>query len=180
MTHANAPLTPTGRLRLVLRHLDDGVPQAHVAAELRVFRPTVATWVARYRVEGEARLRDRASRPQSQPYQIPAEILERIESLRRNRKWSARRIQHHLLELGYQLHLRTVGRWLHRLGISRLRDLTPSGEDLRHPPRRIRAGWAGHMIHLDVKKLGRIPDGGGWWAHGRGSRQALASERAHK
>ena len=44
----------------------------------------------------------------------------------------------------------------------------------------MRAGWAGHMIHLDVKKLGRIPDGGGWWALGRDSRQALASERARK
>ena len=76
MTHANAPLTPTGPLRMVHRHLYDGVPQAHVAAKFRVF---------------------------------PA-----------------------------------------------------------------------HCGHLGVKKLGRIPDGGGWWAHGRGSRQALASERAHK
>ncbi|MCV7704096.1 helix-turn-helix domain-containing protein, partial [Micrococcus luteus] len=54
MTHANAPLTPTGRLRMVHRHLHDGIPQAHVAAEFRVSRPTVATWVARYRAEGEA------------------------------------------------------------------------------------------------------------------------------
>ncbi|VXB52082.1 hypothetical protein MICRO11B_290062 [Micrococcus luteus] len=54
MTHANAPLTPTGRLRMVQRHLNDGIPQAHVAAEFRVSRPTVATWVARYRAEGQA------------------------------------------------------------------------------------------------------------------------------
>ena len=46
MTHANAPLTPTGRLRMVHRHLNDGIPQSHVAAEFRVSRPTVATWVA--------------------------------------------------------------------------------------------------------------------------------------
>ena len=58
MTHANAPLTPTGRLRMVQRHLHDGIPQAHVAAEFRVSRPTVATWVARYRAEGEAGLQD--------------------------------------------------------------------------------------------------------------------------
>ena len=58
MTHANAPLTPTGRLRMVHRHLHDGIPQAHVAAEFRVSRPTVATWVARYRAEGEAGLQD--------------------------------------------------------------------------------------------------------------------------
>ncbi|OFK05883.1 transposase [Kocuria sp. HMSC066H03] len=180
MTHANAPLTPTGRLRMVLRHLDEGAPQAHVAAEFRVPRPTVATWVTRYRAEGEAGLHDRTSRPRSRPSQLNPEIIAEIESLRRDRKWSARRIHHHLLGLGYQLHLRTVGRWLRRLGISRLRDLTPDGENLRRAPQRIRARWAGHMIHLDVKKLGRIPDGGGWWAHGRGSQQALAFKRAHK
>ncbi|WP_343884060.1 helix-turn-helix domain-containing protein, partial [Kocuria palustris] len=54
MTHVNAPLTPTGRLRMVLRHLDDGIPKAHVAAEFRVSRPTVATWVTRYLQHGEA------------------------------------------------------------------------------------------------------------------------------
>ena len=171
MTHANAPLTPTGRRRMVLRHLDDGLPQAHVAAEFRVSRPTVATWVARYRAAGEAGLYDRSSRPGSCPSQISSDLIAEIDSLRRQKKWSARRIHHHLQGLGYQLHLRTVGRWLHRLGISRLRDLTPDGENLRRAPQRIRAGWAGHMIHLDVKKLGRIPDGGGWWAHGRGSQQ---------
>ncbi|KHE74202.1 transposase [Kocuria marina] len=180
MTHANAPLTPAGRLRMVHRHLRDGVAQAHVAAEFRVSRPTVATWVARYRAEGEAGLHDRSSRPGSYPSQISSDLIAEIDSLRRQKKWSARRIHHHLQGLGYQLHLRTVGRWLHRLGISRLRDLTPDGENLRRAPQRIRAGWAGHMIHLDVKKLGRIPDGGGWWAHGRGSQQALASKRAHK
>ena len=153
----------------MLRHLDDGVPQAHVAVEFRVSRPIVATWVARYRVEGDAELRDRASRSQSQPYQIPAEVVERIKSLRRDRKWSARRIHHHLQGVGYQLHLRTVGRWLHRLGISRLRDFTPDGENLRRALQRIRASWAGHMVHPDVKRLGRAPDGGGWWNHGRRS-----------
>lgn len=132
-----------------------------MAAEFRVSRPTVATWVARYRAELETGLRDHTSQPRRQPSQISAEVAERIESLRRTRKWSARRIHHHLLVLGYQLHLRTVGRWLHQLGISRLRDLTPAGENLRRAPQRIRAGWAGHMIHLDVKKLGRIPGGGG-------------------
>lgn len=49
--HANAPLTPTGRLRMVTRHLSDGIPKAHVASEFRVSRPTVATWVHRYRAE---------------------------------------------------------------------------------------------------------------------------------
>ena len=177
MPHINAPLTPTGRLRMVRRHLEDGIPKAHVAAEFRVSRPTVATWVARYLAAGEAGLADRPSVPRHSPQRTPAAVVELIESLRRDRKWSARRIHRHLLDLGHELHLRTVGRWLARLGISRLRDLTPAGDDLRRPPQRIRAAWPGHMVHLDVKKVGRIPDGGGWRAHGRGSTAAKAAKR---
>ena len=160
MTHANAPLTPTGRLRMVHRHLHDGIPQAHVAAEFRVSRPTVATWVARYRAEGEAGLQDRSSRPHHCPAQLDTAILAEIEALRREQKWSARRIHHHLVSEGHQLCLRTVGRWLHRLGISRLPDLAPTGEDLRQRPQKITARGPGHMVHLDVKKIGRIPEGG--------------------
>ena len=190
MIHANAPLTPTGRLRMVTRHLTDGIPKAHVAAEFRVSRPTVATWVTRYLAEGDDGLKDRTSRPAQSPSQTPAETIARIEELRRERSWSARRIWQHLNTGGCDdekahgpwhapvvIALRTVGRWLHRLGISRLRDLTPEGEDQRHRPRRIRAYWPGHMVHLDVKKLGRIPDGGGWWAHGRGAGAALKAKR---
>ncbi|MFI7743202.1 IS481 family transposase [Kocuria rhizosphaericola] len=177
MTHVNAPLTPTGRLRMVLRHLDDGIPKAHVAAEFRVSRPTVATWVARYLESGEAGLTDRHSTPRRGSTRTPAAVVELIEALRRKRKWSARRIHRHLVDLAVTISLRTVGRWLHRLGISRLRDLTPEGENSRRTPGRIRAAWPGHMVHLDVKKIGKIPDGGGWRAHGRGSTAAKQSKR---
>ncbi|MBM7821660.1 IS481 family transposase [Kocuria palustris] len=177
MTHVNAPLTPTGRLRMVLRHLDDGIPKAHVAAEFRVSRPTVATWVTRYLQHGEAGLVDRPSTPHESRTRTPAAVVELIETLRRKRKWSARRIHRHLIDRAVAISLRTVGRWLHRLGISRLRDLTPEGESSRRTPRRIRAAWPGHMIHLDVKKVGKIPDGGGWRAHGRGSDAAKAAKR---
>ena len=177
MPHANAPLTPTGRLRVVERHLHDGIPIAHVAAEFRVSRPTVTTWVARYRAGGRPGLKDRSSRPHTATSQLDPRLIVRIEELRRERKWPARRIHHHLRTEGHQLHLRTVGRWLHRLGISRLRDLTPAGEQLRRAPQRIRTSRPGQMVHLDVKKLGSLPDGGGWWAHGRGSQAALASKR---
>lgn len=101
MTHRNAPLTPTGRLRMVLRHLDDGIPKAHVAAEFRVSRPTVVTWVTRYLAEGRAGLLDRCSAPAISPAQTPPQVVERIEALRRGRKWSARRIWHHLAAGGY-------------------------------------------------------------------------------
>jgi transposase InsO family protein len=177
MTHVNAPLTPTGRLRMVLRHLEDGIPKAHVAAEFRVSRPTVATWVARYLEAGEAGLTDRPSTPRHSSTRTPTTVVELIETLRRKRKWSARRIHRHLIDRAITISLRTVGRWLARLGISRLRDLTPDGENLRRPPRRIRAAWPGHMVHLDVKKVGRIPDGGGWRAHGRGTTAAKAAKR---
>lgn len=177
MTHRNAPLTPTGRLRMVRRHLHDGIPKAHVAAEFRVSRPTVATWVARYLEASEAGLADRPSTPRYSSTRTPATVVELIETRRRGRKWSARRIHRHLVERAVTISLRTVGRWLHRLRISRLRDLTPDGHDLRRPPRRIRAAWPGHMVHLDVKKVGRIPDGGGWRVHSRGSAQALQSKR---
>ncbi|RUQ28703.1 IS481 family transposase [Micrococcus sp. HSID17245] len=177
MTHANAPLTPTGRLRMVQRHLNDGIPQAHVAAEFRVSRPTVATWVARYRAEGETGLQDRSCRPRRSPAQLDPALVTQILTLRRDQKWSARRIHHHLVSHGHQLCLRTVGRWMHRLGISRLRDLAPTGEDLRQRPQKITARGPGHMVHLDVKKIGRIPEGGGWRAHGRDSENARAAKR---
>lgn len=177
MTHVNAPLTLTGRLHMVLRHLGDGVPKAHVATVFRVSIPPVSTWVARYLEAGEAKLMDRPSIPRRSSTRTSAAVVELIESLRRERKWSAKRIHRHPLGLGHRLHLPTVGRWLDRRGISRLRGLIPEGEDSRRAPGRIRAAWPKHMVHLDVKKVGKIPDGGGWRAYGRGGAQALRSKR---
>ena len=70
-----------------------------------------------------------------------------------------------------------MARWLRRLEISRRRDIDPTGATNR-TIRRIVARYPGHMVHLDVKKVGRIPDGGGWRVHGRGSDQAKAVDRA--
>ena len=191
MTRRNGPLTPTGRLRMVLRHLDDGIPKAYVAAEFRVSRPTMSTWVTRYLAEGEQGLTDRPSTPATSPAQIPPQVVEHIEALRRGRTWSARRIWHHLAASGYDhdpaqepglfhapviIALRTVDRWLARLGISRLRDLTPDGDNARSTPARIRAHWPGHMIHLDVKTAGKIPNGGGWRTHGPRTRRRPSAD----
>ncbi|MEZ7704208.1 DDE-type integrase/transposase/recombinase, partial [Micrococcus luteus] len=104
-------------------------------------------------------------------------LVTQILTLRRECKWSARRIHHHLVSEGHRVCLRTVGRWLHRLGISRLPDLAPTGEDLRQRPQKITARGPGHMVHLDVKKIGKIPDGGGWRTHGRESEAGRASKR---
>ncbi|MGO3152817.1 MAG: IS481 family transposase [Galactobacter sp.] len=200
-THANAPLTPIGRRMMVLEVLDRGRPVAHVASEFRVARATVTTWVTRYRAEGEDGLLDRPSRPHTSPDAVDAATVSRIEALRRSLKWSARRIHNHVQAGGMDplpdehplpnnvshvpvaVCLRTVGRWLYRLGISRLRDILPTGEDARDngqettKPGVIATTRPGERINLDVKKVGKLPDGGGWRAHGRGSQQHRASQR---
>ncbi|WP_259460464.1 IS481 family transposase [Propionibacterium australiense] len=164
-THANAPLTVEGRHRLVerCRHR----PIAHVAAEMGVSRVTASKWVNRYRQEGEEGLADRSSRPACCPSPTPPEVIEEIERLRRERKWSARLIWIELTDTGVEISQATVGRWLRRLGLNRRRWLDVDGELLRKPGK-ITARYKGHMVHLDVKKVGRIPDGGGWRSRGRG------------
>ncbi|MBT2493308.1 IS481 family transposase [Streptomyces sp. ISL-96] len=176
MTHANAPLNIEGRRRLVERCRSR--PIAHVAAEAGVSRACLSKWKNRYDTYGEAGLQDRSSVPHSSPTQTSPEVVERIEQLRRDNKWSARRIALELANQGVQISERTVGRWLARLGINHRRFLDPDGSINRRPSQRIVARYPGHMVHLDVKKAGRIPDGGGWRAHGRDSEQARTAQRA--
>ena len=145
--------------------------------KFHVSRPTVATWVARYHAMGKAGLQDHSCQPRRSPAQLDPALVTQTLPLRRECKWSARRIHHHLVSEGHQVCLRTVGRWLHRLGISRLRDLAPTGEDLRQRPQKITARAPGHMVHLDVKKIGRIPEGGGWRADGRDSEAGHVAKR---
>lgn len=175
MTHANAPLTPAGRLRLINRCRTR--PIAHVAAEAGISRACLAKWKHRYEADGEVGLTDRSSAPVRRPTQLDPHVVELIESWRRQHKWTARQIHRELTGRGHRLSLTTVSRWLARLGLSRLRDLDPTGATNRRPARPIVARWPGHMIHLDVKKVGRIPDGGGWRVHGRGSAQDRAVAR---
>ncbi len=171
MTHRNSPLTPTGRLRLVQRVEDDGRSIVHVAAEVGVARSTLTKWVHRYRDDGIDALEDRTSTPARRSSRLPIEVLELIGSWRREHKWSARRIALELASRGYHYCVRIIGRWLQRLGISRRRDLDPTGENNREPGKII-ARFPGHMLHLDVKKVGQIPAGGGWRLHGRGHAKA--------
>jgi Integrase core domain/Homeodomain-like domain len=142
-----------------------------------ISRACASKWVNRWRRHGELGLRDRPSTPHHSPTATPAWVLERIETWRREKKWSAQRITTELAELGFRVNRRTVTRHLTRLGLGRRRFLDPCGDSNRAPGRII-ARWPGHMIHLDVKKVGRIPDGGGWRIHGRGSAQHRAADRA--
>jgi transposase InsO family protein len=143
-----------------------------------VSRQCLSKWRQRYDELGEAGLIDRPSVPHSSPTQLPPESVELIAGWRRQHKWTARKIHTELLAHGHRASLATISRWLVRLGLNRRRDLDPNGSSNRKPPGRIVARYPGHMLHLDVKKVGRIPDGGGWRAHGRDSAQARASARA--
>lgn len=157
--HANAPLTPTGR-RLVCERIEEGRPIAHVASEMGISRQTVSKWWNRYLAEGEAGLVDRRSTPRSCPGRLPQRTERRIIGLRVNRRWGPAMIAGHL-----HLVPSTVWRVLKRYKISRLRNLDPaSGRTIRRYEKTV----AGELVHVDVKKFGRIPDGGGWRVHGRG------------
>jgi len=175
MSHANAPLTPAGRLRLVRRC--EYRPIAHVAAEAGISRQCLSKWKARFDALGVVGLLDRASVPHNSPTQLDPDLVALIEGWRRDQKWSARAIHLELTRRGHTVSAATVGRWLVRLGISRRADIDPDGSN-NEAPDTITARYPGHMLHLDVKKVGRIPDGGGWRAHGRGSTQDRAAQRA--
>lgn len=175
MTHRNAPLSVEGRRRLIDRCRTR--PISHVAAEMGISRACASKWVNRWRRHGDLGLEDRSSAPGSSPTATPPGVVDRIEQLRRERKHSARRIALELAVDEITISVRTVTRVLDRLGLNRRRHIDPDGGGNRTPGR-ILARYPGHMVHLDVKKVGRIPDGGGWRVHGRGSDQHRASARA--
>jgi len=168
-------LTPAGRLRLVQRC--QFRPIAHVAAEAGISRACLSKWKTRFEADGEDGLRDRSSAPFARPTQVSPQVVDLIETWRRERKWTARQISRELGQQGVSVSVATVGRWLIRLGINRRRYLDPDGSSNRVVGT-ITARFPGHMVHLDVKKVGRIPDGGGWRTHGRHSAQNRAAQRA--
>ena len=159
--HGNARLTPVGRLTLVMR-IESGRPVAHVAAEMGISRPTAYKWWRRWQADGEAGLVDRSSRPLSCPHRSPVELESAIEGLRRTLKLGPARIA---ARLGVPAS--TVHRVLCRLGLNRLAWMDrPTGQVIR----RYERATPGELVHVDIKKLGRVPDGGGWRVHGRQNR----------
>ena len=161
MSHANARLAPAGRLLMVQR-VESGVPQAHVARQMGVSRGTVAKWWRRWCEEGKAGLEDRSSRPRRSPQRTPQKVEERIWRLRR----STRRGPVYL-SARTGVPQATVWRILKRNGLNRLRWIDgPTGEVIR----RYERTTPGELVHLDIKKVGKIPPGGGWRIHGKGKR----------
>lgn len=178
MGHPNAPFTPEGRRRLVER-IDAGVPISHVAAEANVSRQSLTTWYKRWIKEGEAGLEDRSSRPHHSPNLLPDLLGDRIEELRREHKWGPDRISGYIaINDGHDISPATVYRELKRRGLAQLRNIDPpTGLTSRYEVVRYEKQHPGDMLHIDVKKVGKIPQGGGWAVHGRDSEQARQSQR---
>jgi transposase InsO family protein len=161
-----------------VERVDAGRPIAHVAAEAGISRQCLSKWYSRWVEDGEDGLVDRSSQPHGSPNRTSRQVTARIRQLRCDRKLGPARIAHELLAEGIRIAASTVHRVLVRLGLSRLRDLDrPTGEPARRAVRYERAA-PGELVHVDVKKLGKIRDGGGWWAHGRGSAQDKANHRS--
>jgi transposase InsO family protein len=142
--HKNARLTPRGRERIVQKVASGQTPEA-VAEAAGVCPRTVRKWVSRYRLEGLAGLLDRSSRPHRLRQPTPQPVVDEIEQLRRQR-WTGKQIA---AETGVSP--ATVSRVLRRLGLNKFSALEPA-----EPIRRYERQKPGELIHLDIKKLGRI------------------------
>jgi transposase InsO family protein len=177
MAHRNARLTPHGRRLLVRRVRDEGMPVAHAAKAMGVSRKCGHYWLARYDAEGDAGLYDRSSRPHTMPTRTSDEVEQQVLAARvehrRGQDW-----------LGPELGVapRTVSRILRRHDMPRLCTLDPmTGEVIRSSKEtaiRYERDRPGELVHMDVKKIGRVPDGGGWRAHGRPATSTTRDRKA--
>ena len=159
MVHANAVLTPRGRLKLARLIVDDGWPIARAAEHFHVSWPTAKRWATRYVAMGEAGMADRSSRPHRSANRTPPALVRRIVNLRWRRRLSPLAIASRLSMPASTVHAVLVRCRLNRLSHIDIR----SGE----PIRRYEHDRPGALIHVDVKKLGNIPTGGGWRFVGR-------------
>ena len=174
MSHRNAPLSELGRLRLARCVVDHGWPLRRAAERFQVTVPTAARWAQRYRerdpdLDPLVAMFDRSSRPNRSPRQTRAKTERRIVHLRRTRGWGPARIGHRL-----GINPSTVHRVLVRRGCPRLTDVDlATRRELRKQVVRYERARPGELVHVDIKKLGRIPDGGGHRMHGRPAQARL-------
>ena len=176
MAHRNARLTPHGR-RLLVERVQAGQPIAHVAKAMGVSRQCAHRWINRFNNDGDTELEDRSSRPHSCPTQTAPDVEERVLAARRERRCGPDQLAP---DVGVPA--RTITRILRRNGVPRLHHCDPlTGELIRASKTtavRYERERPGELVHVDVKKLGRIPDGGGWRAHGRQMGSSSASKKA--
>jgi transposase InsO family protein len=166
MSHANARLTFHGRCLLIERVRFDLRPVAHVAKEMGISRQCAHRWIARFDVEGWSGLRERSSRARSFPTRTPADVEARVVAARQDMRLGRDRIAE-----ATGVPARTVSRILARHRIPPIADLDPiTGAVIRASKatsHRYERAAPGDLVHVDVKKLGRIPEGGGWRSRGK-------------
>jgi len=172
--HASARTTIHGRLLIVQRH-QAGWKQAHIASAMGVSRACVRRWIVRFDEAGVEGLRDRSSRPHSMPTKTGDEVEQKVLAAR-----AAGREGQDVLGPKVGVPARTVSRILRRHQVAYLRDRDPmTGELIKSSKAtavRYERERPGELAHMDVKKLGKIPDGGGWRVHGR----AATVDHKHK
>ena len=158
--HPNAPLTPSGRRRMVDCVLEHGWTIEATAQRFQVDAKTVRKWRDRFVAEGPSGLLDRSSRPRRSPNRTAWTVRRQVVRLRTQHRWGADHIGH---ELGVAAS--TVQAILRAEGLGRLDrgDRATPG-----PVYRYQRDRPGELIHVDVKKIAGIPDGGGWHVRGRG------------
>lgn len=168
MSHRRARLTPFGRLLLVGRVLEEGWSVAAAAESMGVSRATAHKWLRRFRDEGLEGLEDRSSAPLRRPRALSSKEVKQILDRRR-------RSRHGPHRLGFELGRprSTIYGVLVRNGVSRLSSFDrPTAVAVRYERAR-----PGELVHIDVKKLGRIRPGGGWKKLGRSPQTKAAKGR---
>jgi transposase InsO family protein len=159
VAHPSARLSVFSRQLLVKRVIVDGWPTATVAEQLGISRATAYKWVRRYRADGLPGLEDRSSRPHRSPRRSSDEVTAAILRARVRRRYGPARLA------PLTGHPRsTIYGVLRRAGLNRLRDT----DRVTAAPVRYVACHPGALVHQDHKKLGRVPEGGGWRVLGRG------------
>jgi transposase InsO family protein len=178
MSHGSARLTVHGRLLIVQRH-QQGWKQAHIAAAMGVSRKCVKTWLDRYAAEGRSGLVTRSSRPHSTPTRTSAAAEELVLAIRDQHRCGRDEIS-----ARSQVPARTVSRILNRHGVAPLAALDPiTGQVIRSSKLtsvRYERSRPGELAHMDVKKLARIPDGGGWRGRGELTTNHASGDKAVK
>ena len=159
--HGNARTCPHSRRLLVERVIEQGWTLAAAAEAAGVSVRTVSKWLARFRAEGRDGLVDRSSAPSSVPGRTPEERVELVAALRRLRMTAAE------IAETLRMPLSTVSAVLTRVGLGRLSRLEPA-----EPANRYERKRPGELLHIDVKKLGRIGGGAGHRITGERRRQS--------
>jgi transposase-like protein len=168
--HRNAPLSELGRLRLARCVVEQGWSVAAAAERFQVARPTATRWVQRYRELGPAGMVDRSSRPETSPKRTPQPVVRKIVHLR----WKQR-----LGPVAIAARVGVAPSTVHRILTScRINRLWHVDRVTGEPVRRYEMTRPGELVHLDVKRLGNVPDGGGWRKLGHGP--GLRNRQAHR